>query len=134
MRRWFTGLAAAFLMAGPALADGAQRRWLTASGNVEVEIAPCGEALCGKVARVLANRSMSDPGKAAGGKPATLGLEILTDLRPDGAGHWKGRIYNRENGKTYDCLVSPQGENLTVRAYVLLPAFGQTQVWRRTDG
>ena len=38
-------------------------RWITESGNLEVNIAPCnpagGNALCGKVVRVLANRSMS---------------------------------------------------------------------------
>jgi hypothetical protein len=34
-------------------------RWLTESGNLEVVVAPCAADLCGTVARVLANRSMS---------------------------------------------------------------------------
>jgi len=61
-------------------------RWITESGNLEVEIAPCGESLCGTVTRVLANRSMSAPGQdmdAADKRPA-LGMQILTGLRPSG--------------------------------------------------
>jgi uncharacterized protein (DUF2147 family) len=135
MRAWLAGLVAGLAMAGSAVAgESPHGRWITASGNVEVEIAPCGQALCGTVAKVLANRSMADPTKVLAGKPATVGLAILTDLMPDGPGRWKGRIYNRENGKTYDCLISPQGQTMNVRAYVVLPVIGQTQVWRRVEG
>src|SRR5262245_11573790 len=94
-------------------------RWLTASGNLEVEVAPCGQALCGTVVRVLGNRSMS----AGGGEmtPADtrdpMGMQILIDFVPtefretpasDGGAaksriptRWNGQIYNRENAKTY---------------------------------
>jgi hypothetical protein len=34
-------------------------RWLTDNGNLEIEIAPRGAALCGTVTKVLANRSMA---------------------------------------------------------------------------
>ncbi|WP_241027170.1 DUF2147 domain-containing protein [Variovorax sp. RKNM96] len=34
-------------------------RWITANGNLEVEVAPCGAALCGTVTKVLGNRSMA---------------------------------------------------------------------------
>ena len=44
-------------------AYGQTGRWITASGNLEIEIAPCGQALCGTVVRVLANNSMSSSGK-----------------------------------------------------------------------
>lgn len=109
-------------------------RWITESGNLEVEVAPCGEAFCGTVVRVLANRSMSAPGtemNAADTRPA-LGMKLLSDFRPAGAGEWKGEIYNREKGKTYSALIStPAADQLVVRAYVGLPLFGKTQVWRR---
>lgn len=118
--------------------------WLTASGNVEVRVAPCGAALCGKVARVIANQSMSRPGEAmaADAQPAREGLDILVDFlpsasetAPDGrrlTTEWRGRIFNRENGKTYDCLMSvgAAGE-LKLRAYVGLPLFGKSQAWQR---
>ncbi len=135
MRVFLATCGLALVLAGPAAAaaPGAQGRWVTASGNVEVEIAPCGASLCGNVVRVLANRSMSDPSKTVA-TPPKVGLQILSGIQPAGEGRWKGRIFNRENGKTYDCLLTPQRDGLTVRSYVILPPFGQTQVWRRAAG
>ena len=119
-------------------------RWITESGNLEVDIAPCGAgstaatapALCGKVVRVLANRSMSAPGTdmaAADARPA-LGMTLLSGLRPtEGSpGEYRGEIYNRENAKTYHVNLTPaEPEQLLVHAYVGIPLFGKTQVWRR---
>ena len=111
-----------------------QGRWLTESGNLEVDIAPCGEAFCGTVVKVLANRSMSGAGGElvqADARPV-MGMKLLSDLRPAGEGELKGEIYNRENGKNYSTLLSVAGPNqLVVRSYVGLPMFGKTQVWQR---
>lgn len=138
-----TVLLLALLAAGAAHAD-PRGLWLTASGNLEVRVEPCGAALCGKVARVVANQSMSRPGEAmaADTQPAQAGMAILSDFMPsadeaapDGkrvTTEWRGRIFNRENGKTYDCLMSvgPAGE-LKLHAYVGLPLFGKAQAWQR---
>ena len=115
-------------------------RWITESGNLEVDIAPCSggaaPALCGKVVRVLANRSMSAPGTdmaAADARPA-LGMTLLSGLRPaeSGSSEYQGEIYNRENAKTYRVNLTPaEPEQLLVHAYVGIPLFGKTQVWRR---
>jgi uncharacterized protein (DUF2147 family) len=127
-------LLAAALLATPAAFAQPAGRWITESGNLEVEIAPCGAALCGTVVRVLANRSMSGPGAEmtpADTRPA-LGMTILSQLTPAGEGELAGRIYNRENAKHYSVklsLASP--EQLLVRAYIGLPLFGKTQVWQR---
>lgn len=109
-------------------------RWVTESGNLEVDVAPCGDALCGTVVKVLANRSMSAPGgemDAADKRPA-IGMTILSGFRLVGKGEYKGEIYNRENAKTYSATIKPaKGDQLLVHGYVLLPLFGKTQVWRR---
>ena len=106
-------------------------RGITESGNLEVDIQPCGQALCGIVTRVLANRSMANPGMAMGERPA-VGLRILDDFKPSGERTWEGRIFNRENGKTYDCVMTAvTTDEITIRGYVFLPLFGQTQTWRR---
>ncbi len=109
-------------------------RWISESGNLEVEIAPCADVWCGKVTRVIANRSMSAPGsdmQPADARPA-LGMTILSGLRPGSDGELTGEIYNRENGKTYSAKLTPDGtEQMLVRAYVALPMFGKTQLWRR---
>jgi uncharacterized protein (DUF2147 family) len=108
--------------------------WITETGNYEVDIAPCGPALCGTIVRVLGNRSMIDPGvemTSPDPRPA-LGMQILTDLVPAGEHAWTGSIYNRENAKTYSCVVTllNPGE-LRVRGYVGLPIFGRTSIWHR---
>ncbi len=126
--------AAALLACAPANAQPAPPLgvWRTASGNLDVAIAPCGAALCGTAVKVLANHSMA-AGQAQKAPPAQVGLKVLTDIRPARPGVWRGRLYNRENGKTYDCLIEPQGADaIKLRAYVLIPQIGKDQVWRRS--
>jgi uncharacterized protein (DUF2147 family) len=111
--------------------------WLTESGNLEVEIAPCGKALCGTVVRIIAHRAMSSPSNASAPKPGVqplLGMKILYDLMPIREHEWQGRIYNRDNGETYDCIMTLDGsDQLKIRGYKLLPMFGKTQVWQRVS-
>lgn len=137
------GAALATLHATAQTAQDPRGRWITASGNLEVEVAPCGTALCGTVTRVLGNRSMSGPGeemKPADTRPA-LGMTLLRGFVPDAPADegapptaWSGEIYNRENGKTYRCdmTMGATGE-LVLRAYVGLPIFGRTQRWQRAS-
>ena len=137
----FIGLvaAAAFTSASAQASESPLGRWLTASGNLEVDIAPCGAALCGVVTRVLGNRSMSREGQemqAVDTRPA-LGMKILRDFVPESSEgerttRWEGEIHNRENGKTYACLMSLGADGgLVLRPYVGLPLLGKTQVWMR---
>ena len=77
----------------------------------------------------MGNQSMQSLA-AARVPPPQLGLRILSGLHPDGDA-WTGHIYNRENGRTYDCRVRRLGTGrLEVRGFVVLPLFGQTQIWR----
>ncbi len=122
-------------------------RWLTANGNLEVDIAPCGAALCGTVSKVLGNRSMSRDGAVMDpvDKRPALGMVLLKGFTRSDSGdastpaEWEGEIYNRENGKTYRCQMSVStashvaGE-LVLHAYVGIPLFGQTQRWQRVIG
>src|SRR5262245_6600325 len=78
-------------------------RWETASHNLVVRIEGCGATMCGIVAQVLANNSMMGSGEAAV-QPLPVGYRLINNLRRDGD-HWRGRIFNRENGRTYDCTV-----------------------------
>jgi uncharacterized protein (DUF2147 family) len=126
-------VAAVLLAAGTATAQAPDRpegRWISATGNVEVQIAPCGPALCGVVSRVMGNRSMQALTQSKA-PPARVGLRIFTNLVPSGPGRWSGHAYNRENGRTYDCVIEPHGRTMTVRAYVVAPLFGKSQVWTR---
>lgn len=136
MKRILAALAGLALLSGAALAQEAPPRgvWTTESGNFDVAIAPCGgtsaNALCGDVVAVHANRSMAAPGQESAA-PARVGLRLLSDLRPASDGRWRGKLYNRENGRTYDCVVTPRAGALEVRGYVVLEFIGQSQTWRR---
>lgn len=143
--RLASALCAASLMLGTAIAQtthsppGPEGRWISANGNVEVDVAHCGPAWCGTITRVLSQQSMSRPGEVmtpVDTRPA-LGMTILKDFVAEDVDEgnpttWRGHIYNRENGKTYRCLMSLDASgSLVLRPYVGLPLFGQTQVWRR---
>lgn len=135
-------LVALLLLSASAFAEQTPHgRWITASGNLEVEISGCGNALCGTVTKVLGNRSMSRAGeemKAVDTRPA-MGMKILQNfvaetIEDNRATRWEGEIYNRENGKTYTCQMSLSSDGtLVLRPYVGLPIFGKTQVWQRSQ-
>lgn len=81
-------------------------RWLTDGGESIVEIAPCGPAYCGRVAKVLkgnpANPQLLDlnnPDARLRGR-SIEGLTILSGFT-DGGNVWNGRIYDPKSGKSY---------------------------------
>ena len=67
-------------------------------------------------------------GGACAGQP----LHERAGHRHGGSSEYQGEIYNRENAKTYRVNLTPaEPEQLLVHAYVGIPLFGKTQVWRR---
>lgn len=128
------------LPAGGAMADGLAGVWLTAGGESQIEIAPCGYAYCG---RILADLKPADPQspqeKDVNNPDPTLrdrpivGITILTGLKPGGdANVWEGSIYNPEDGGTYDVTLTLKGDKLKVEgcmAYVLC----DSQTWSRVQ-
>ena len=148
MTRWLKAhaFAALLLVAGaaPALAQepGPVGRWLTEGGKSQVEIARCGDRLCGRI--VWLNEPLDEAGKPKTDKnnPAEaersrpiLGLQLLAGFikSAEAADRWEdGTIYNPEDGKVYKCSLTLQDANtLRVRGYVGVPLFGKTQVWTR---
>ena len=144
MHRYRLPLAALCLAAaGLANADNSapSGRWLTASGNLEVEIAACGQDLCGTVVKVIANRAMGGPPAAPGASASKnaarplLGLTIMPHFTAGTDGQWTGRIYNRERDASYDCtlaLAGPDQIRLSIQPAPLLPP--AIQFWRRVAG
>jgi len=114
--------------------------WLHANGRIQVEIAPCGDRLCGKLVwfkwpNDLAGRPLVDVQNAdpkLRGRPL-LGLTVVRGLRRTGERAWgDGQIYNPDDGVDYLAAMSIQPDGaLRVRAYVLLPLLGKTFIWTR---
>lgn len=62
------------------------------------------------------------------------GVKIIGDLHYQSAKKkWLGGwIYDPNNGKTYKCKAALNDSNeLEIRGYIGVPAFGRTEVWKR---
>lgn len=124
-------LALTLLVAAPALAaaatassDNIHGLWLLEGGKIAVEIGPCGEAVCGKIAWVATDMPERDVENrdATLRERALMGLEILTGLRPADAGETRfegGAFYDPTEGRTlYRCRVELQKDgSLKLRGY-----------------
>jgi uncharacterized protein (DUF2147 family) len=106
-------------------------RWVTGDKVALVEVAPCGAALCGQIARVLKadpgkpTTDVNNPDKGLRSRPIA-GLTILTGFVADGD-HWSGRIYDPRSGRTYRSELRREGGTLKVKG--CFGPFCRTQVW-----
>jgi uncharacterized protein (DUF2147 family) len=116
--------------------------WWTDKNKGRVEIANCAppkHGLCGTIIWI------SEPNDAQG-RPQTdkanenpslrnrpiIGLPIFESWSPAGATKWKGRVYDPEEGETYDVDISLAGDKLTLKGCVLFLCDANT--WTRYRG
>lgn len=108
-------------------------RWQTDDGKAIVEVAPCGNALCAKIARFLVAqpaggaRDGKNPDKALRTRPL-LGLPILSGLRADGNA-WTGKGYSPEEGRNFKATVTTSGNKLNLKGCVAV--FCRNVAWTR---
>ncbi|GGB64468.1 DUF2147 domain-containing protein [Blastomonas aquatica] len=121
----------AFAMPAQA-AENITGQWYTKDKRALVTIAPCGKALCGKIARLIeqpksgATTDVNNPDPVLR-KRKLVGLPILSGFVADGA-KWRGQIYDPNTGKTYRSIVSNgKAGSLNVEGCVAM--FCQTQIW-----
>jgi uncharacterized protein (DUF2147 family) len=122
--------------------------WLVDSRDAVIHIERVGDQYQGYIRWQLHDRYGPEDGPALNGKIVTdrnnpnpalrqqplTGLRLLTGLRYDARNNkWTGgRVYNSDNGKTYNCLVrllSP--DRLQLRGYIGISLFGGNTVWSR---
>jgi uncharacterized protein (DUF2147 family) len=131
-------LAPALLANAPAPQDagGAVGRWRTQTHNAIVEIRRCGASICGRVltSDVLRTNPTLQDSKNRDTALRTRqlrGLQILSGFKQDGNGWYGGKIYNAEDGKTYNADITLTNANtLNLRGCVFKP-FCKTQTWTR---
>ncbi len=107
--------------------NGAVGVWLTQAGDARVQVSHCGGKLCGKVVW------LKEPIDKATGKPQVddknrnpalrnrpiMGLQLFIDMTPTAANAWAGRIYNADDGQSYDSTIALAGPSrLDVRGCV----------------
>ena len=64
-------------------------------------------------------------------KQPLVGLVILKGFEKDGDAYEDGTIYDPENGKTYDCKITLNGNTASIRGYIGFSWIGRTTVWAR---
>jgi uncharacterized protein (DUF2147 family) len=116
--------------------------WRTERDLAHVRIAKCGEALCGVI---VALKDAIDPATghpptdtenedAAQRKRPLIGVQVVIGMKPAGAAKWTGRLYNAEDGKTYDGnLVLTGANSLKVEGCIMGGLLCQAQIWTRAN-
>jgi uncharacterized protein (DUF2147 family) len=140
-RRELPVIGACLFLAGPALAIEPTGIWNTERNEAQIQIAPCGNALCG---HIVALREPRDP---ATGRPKVdgnnrdarlrrrplLGLTIVTGMKPDGRpGRWSGQVYNPRDGGIYPAAMTMKGAGtLLLEGCLLKNMLCRGQTWAR---
>jgi uncharacterized protein (DUF2147 family) len=104
--------------------------WSAGEGRIHVKIDPCGEVLCGKIVWVSEAEAKEASRK---GQPPIIGVQLLSDLKPssDRADQWEGKVYNLQDGRTYNVFLRPGDKQMEVEGCLLI--FCRTQVWPRVE-
>jgi uncharacterized protein (DUF2147 family) len=102
--------------------------WKNPIGSAIIAIAPCGNALCGKVVWA------SERGKSEASTSTShvVGTTVLTGLRSTGD-RWTGKLFIPDDNIHVAAKLQPIGNRqlkLTGCAFVL---FCRSQIWTRTD-
>ena len=135
---------AAFTALGSAAhaADPVEGTWLVQAGTAKVRVAPCGgdkAKMCGVVVWMKApndkagqpQKDVNNPDAAARTRPI-VGLTMIRDFKPAGAGKWTGgKIYDPSSGKSYGSKMSlnPDG---TLKVEGCVAVVCQAQTWKRS--
>lgn len=137
------------LAAGPAsAADGPEQQpapygvWMPEDKESKVEIFSCGQAMCGRVAWMAQNTDedgevltdIYNPNPDLRSTPV-LGLVIMTDILPtEDDGVWRGRVYNPQDGRTYDFWLTVKSESqIIIQGCGLYNLICQKHTWDRVD-
>ncbi|MGB0410028.1 MAG: DUF2147 domain-containing protein [Pikeienuella sp.] len=130
MKHTLAALAALGLSIGAAYADDVTGVWKTEAndeGNyLEVDFAPCGDAMCGTIVAARNVSGSSDENYEHLGKP------MVTGMVPDGKNEWTdGEIWDPSEDKRYDSNMELKGDTLVVEGCILF--FCRGQDWTRVN-
>lgn len=116
---------AALGASAPANAQALEGKWANPKRSVIVNVARCGEAYCGTV-------SWATPKNRA--KGAEPGTRVLSDLRPQGGGIYKGRAYEPKRNVRGSATVHQVGPNtMVVKGCAVLGVICKEQRWTRVS-
>jgi uncharacterized protein (DUF2147 family) len=110
---------------------GIEGRWKSPGGNSIIDIAPCGNVLCGTVAWASA-RAKKDSSKVT---DQLVGTQLLTGLQKRADGRWQGRLFipDRNMHVTAKIQLANPGQ-LKVSGCAVGGAVCKSALWSRADG
>lgn len=120
-------------------ADAIVGKWLSSSGEGQVQIYKRGNKFFGKLAWLkFPNDATGKPKLDAHNPDVTLqsrpelGIELLKNFTFDGTNVYEdGTIYDPKSGKTYSCKMTLNGDVLKIRGYIGVSLFGKSENWSR---
>jgi uncharacterized protein (DUF2147 family) len=105
--------------------------WRNPSGSVIISIAPCGEAMCGRV-QWASDKALADARK--NGTDPLIGVELLSDFVPKGENRWKGRLFVPDLKRTSKAEVRQLGpDQVKVKGCAAGRLVCKSQVWTRSQ-
>ena len=115
--------------------------WLTQKGDARIQVSNCGSALCGKVVWLkdaidpLTKKPQTDdknPNPALATR-SMIGVQLFIGMNPVGPNSWAGKIYNADDGGTYESKVKVLGPGqLSVEGCLGAICGGET--WTKLGG
>ena len=120
---------AAMTLAGAAMADPAEGTWQTEVDDgafAHVQIAACGNAFCGTIARTF-----NSDGEYAS---PNIGRQIVIDMVPTGGGDYEGSVWRPSNDKIYVGKMNVSGDALILKGCVAGGLICASQGWARVGG
>jgi len=127
-------------MTGAVASESLDGFWMDSEGEVVLEIRPCGDTRCGRVAwlrlplgpdgLLLTDYRNPDPALRS---RAVCGLEVLTGFKKQPDGTWgDGNVYVSDLGMSFSGYAEVLSQtDVKVTGYVVLPLFGQSEVWSK---
>jgi uncharacterized protein (DUF2147 family) len=117
----------------PAYSAGPEGLWLVKDKTGRIRIEKCGDKMWGTIAWQKNPKKDENNPNAALRARALVGSAILVGMRPAGANHWEGDIYNPQNGKTYKSKMTlqPSGNALDIQGCVLGGLICGGESWTR---
>ena len=105
--------------------------WRNPKDSVHLDIRPCGASACGYV--VWASEKAQEDARRGSGL-TLMGLQLLRDFTPDGAG-WRGKVFAPDLNRTFSGTARPlDAGRLEARGCLLGRVLCKRQVWTRVEG
>ena len=121
---------AASAVAQPRATTPVEGSWKNPIGSAIIQIAPCGDTLCGKVVWASARGQR----EVAKNTSNVVGTTVLTNLKY-ARGHWAGSLYVPDDNIHVSAKLQLIGDGrMKLTGCGLMGLICRTQIWTRADG